>query len=72
MHPRTMCDQPRPRARDPMLIKRYAGSRLYNTATATYVSFGDLSQMVLDGIRFVVRDAESDADITRIILDRSQ
>lgn len=52
-----------------MLIKRYAGRRLYNTATTTYVSLNDLQQMVLDGIRFDVRDAKTGEDITRAVLD---
>jgi polyhydroxyalkanoate synthesis repressor PhaR len=52
------------------LIKRYAGERLYNTATASYVSLSDLARMVLRGQRFIVREAETGADITRSLLDR--
>jgi polyhydroxyalkanoate synthesis repressor PhaR len=51
-----------------MLIKRYAGRRLYNTATLTYVSRDDLADMVLEGSRFVVRDADTGEDITPAIL----
>ena len=53
-----------------ILIKRYAGRRLYNTVSLTYVTFDDLSQMILDGKRFIVRDAETGNDITRDILNR--
>jgi polyhydroxyalkanoate synthesis repressor PhaR len=53
-----------------VLIKRYAGRRLYNTTDLTYVSLYDLAQMILSRRRFVVRDAETGADVTREILDR--
>jgi polyhydroxyalkanoate synthesis repressor PhaR len=53
-----------------VLIKRYAGRRLYNTVTAAYLSLDDVADMVLNGQRFIVRDSETDGDITRDILDR--
>jgi polyhydroxyalkanoate synthesis repressor PhaR len=55
---------------DWILIKRYAGHRLYNTVSLTYVSLDDLAEMILGGNRFVVRDAETGDDITRGILNR--
>jgi polyhydroxyalkanoate synthesis repressor PhaR len=55
---------------DAVLIKRYANRRLYNTASATYLSLDDLAVMILGGERFIVRDAQTGADITRHILDR--
>lgn len=55
-----------------ILIKRYAGRRLYNTATSTYVSLDDLADTVLNHQRFLVKDAEAGTDITREILDRIQ
>ena len=54
----------------PMLIKRYAGRRLYNTATLRYVSPDDLADMVLEGTRFVVRDADTGEDVTSVVFDR--
>jgi polyhydroxyalkanoate synthesis repressor PhaR len=57
-------------AAGPVLIKRYAGRRLYNTADLEYVTFEDLSEMVLARRRFVVRDAATGDDITAKILDR--
>jgi polyhydroxyalkanoate synthesis repressor PhaR len=54
---------------EPILIKRY-DNRLYNTATAGYVTLDDLASMILDGERFVVKDAKTGADITRVVLDR--
>jgi polyhydroxyalkanoate synthesis regulator protein len=55
---------------EPILIKRYAGKRLYNTQSAGYVTLQDLANMVLGRIRFIVRDAETGADITLDYLKR--
>jgi len=52
-----------------ILTKRYAGRRPYDTANLSYVPLQDLTKMVLRQQRFVVRDAETGADITREILD---
>src|SRR5205807_57190 len=49
-------------------IKKYANRRLYNTATSSYVTLDDLSQMVKEGSEFVVYDAKSGEDITRSVL----
>jgi polyhydroxyalkanoate synthesis repressor PhaR len=54
----------------PMLIKRYAGRRLYNTATLAYVSLDELADIALEGTRFVVRDADTGEDVTPDILNR--
>ena len=53
---------------DPVVVKKYANRRLYNTATSAYVTLDDLSQMVKDGEHFVVYDAKSGEDITRSVL----
>ena len=53
---------------DPIIIKKYANRRLYNTATSAYVTLDDLAQMVKDGDDFVVFDAKSGEDITRTVL----
>jgi len=54
-----------------MLIKRYAGRRLYNLATLTYATPGELRAMTDRGQRLIVRDAQSGDDITLEILDQS-
>ncbi len=59
-------------AMDPILIKRYPGRRLYNTADLDYVTFEDLSKMVLAQRRFIVRDATTGNDITAEILQQLQ
>ncbi len=53
---------------DAIIIKKYANRRLYNTATSSYVTLDHLSQMVKEGIDFVVYDAKSNEDITRSVL----
>ena len=53
---------------DPIVIKKYANRRLYNTQKSAYVTLEDLSAMVREGVDFVVRDAKSGEDITRSVL----
>ncbi|HIF09475.1 MAG TPA: hypothetical protein EYQ81_06260, partial [Sneathiellales bacterium] len=52
----------------PIIIKKYANRRLYNTQTSSYVTLDVLSQMVKDGVEFTVHDAKSGEDITRSVL----
>jgi polyhydroxyalkanoate synthesis repressor PhaR len=51
-----------------VVIKKYANRRLYNTASSSYVTLEHLSQMVKDGVDFVVYDAKTNEDITRTVL----
>lgn len=53
---------------DRVIIKKYANRRLYNTATSSYVTLDNLSDMVRQGVDFVVYDAKSGDDITRTVL----
>jgi polyhydroxyalkanoate synthesis repressor PhaR len=53
---------------DRVIIKKYANRRLYNTATSSYVTLDNLSDMVREGVDFVVFDAKSGDDITRGVL----
>lgn len=53
---------------DPVIIKKYANRRLYNTDVSAYVTLEDLSAMVREGRDFVVHDAKSGEDITRSVL----
>lgn len=53
---------------DRVIIKKYANRRLYNTATSSYVTLDNLSDMVRQGIDFVVFDAKTGDDITRSVL----
>jgi len=51
-----------------VVIKKYANRRLYNTASSSYVTLDHLSDMVKEGVDFVVFDAKSGDDITRSVL----
>src|SRR6266446_775973 len=52
----------------PVVIKKYANRRLYNTATSAYVTLDHLAQMVKDKTDFVVYDAKTGEEITRSVL----
>jgi polyhydroxyalkanoate synthesis repressor PhaR len=52
---------------DPIIIKKYANRRLYNTASSSYVTLEHLCQMVKDDVEFFVLDAKGN-DITRTVL----
>jgi polyhydroxyalkanoate synthesis repressor PhaR len=52
----------------PIIIKKYANRRLYNTASSSYVTLEDLARMVKAGSEFLVQDAKTGEDITRPVL----
>ena len=56
------------KALPPIVVKKYANRRLYNTETSSYVTLDDLAAMVRDGRDFVVYDAKSGEDLTRSVL----
>ncbi len=53
---------------EPIVIKKYANRRLYNTQSSSYITLEDLAKMTRDGVDFEVKDAKSGEDITRSIL----
>lgn len=53
---------------EPVIIKKYANRRLYNTASSSYVTLDHLSEMVREGVDFTVQDAKTGEDITRSVL----
>jgi polyhydroxyalkanoate synthesis repressor PhaR len=55
-------------ASGPIIIKKYANRRLYNTQTSSYVTLDHLCEMVKAGTEFEVRDARTGEDITRSVL----
>lgn len=57
-----------PEGGEPIVIKKYANRRLYNTATSAYVTLDYLSDMVKGGQDFVVYDAKTGENITRSVL----
>ncbi|MFN4023562.1 MAG: polyhydroxyalkanoate synthesis repressor PhaR [Hyphomonas sp.] len=52
----------------PIIIKKYANRRLYDTSTSSYVTLDHLSDLVREGQDFEVRDAKSGEDLTRQVL----
>ena len=52
----------------PVVIKKYANRRLYNTETSSYITLDNLADMIRAGRDFVVYDAKSTEDITRGVL----
>lgn len=53
---------------DPIIIKKYANRRLYNTGSSSYITLEQLCDMVKEGVEFEVRDARTGEDITRQVL----
>ncbi len=49
----------------PLLIKRYASRRLYNTETSDYVTLDDISGFIRDGREVQIVDLKSGDDLTR-------
>jgi len=52
----------------PVVVKKYANRRLYNTESSSYITLDNLAEMVRAGRDFVVYDARSGEDITRGVL----
>ena len=52
----------------PVIIKKYANRRLYNTQSSSYITLEDLSRMTREGLDFQVLDAKTGNDITHQIL----
>ena len=52
----------------PLIVRRYAGKRLYDAVAGVYLSLDDLAQRVEDDDDFVVTEAETGEDITRSVL----
>jgi polyhydroxyalkanoate synthesis repressor PhaR len=60
--------KPSPVAGAPVIIKKYANRRLYNTETSSYITLDNLAAMTREGREFKVVDAKSDVDITHTVL----
>ncbi len=58
----------RPADVPPVVVKKYANRRLYNTESSCYITLDNLADMVREGRDFVVYDAKSGDDITRSVL----
>ncbi len=50
---------------EPLLIKRYASRRLYNTETSDYVTLDDIAQFIRSGRDVKIVDLKTGDDLTR-------
>lgn len=55
-------------APDPIIVKKYANRRLYNTGTSSYITLEHLAAMTREGRDFKVIDAKTGEDITGSVL----
>jgi polyhydroxyalkanoate synthesis repressor PhaR len=63
-----MADQASGNADEPVIVKKYANRRLYNTRSSSYITLEDLARMTREGVDFKVLDAKTGNDITHQIL----
>ena len=63
-----MGDQASGNIDEPVVVKKYANRRLYNTRSSSYITLDDLARMTREGIDFKVLDAKTCSDITHQIL----
>jgi polyhydroxyalkanoate synthesis repressor PhaR len=59
---------PKSAEQPPVVVKKYANRRLYNTESSSYITLDTLAEMVRGGRDFVVYDAKTGDDITRSVL----
>jgi polyhydroxyalkanoate synthesis repressor PhaR len=53
---------------DPIIIKKYANRRLYNTQSSKYITLDFLAELTRKDVEFQVIDAKSGEDITHNVL----
>ncbi len=53
---------------EPVVIKKYANRRLYDTGTSAYITLEDLCVRVKNNKNFIVVDAKTGQDLTRQVL----
>jgi polyhydroxyalkanoate synthesis repressor PhaR len=55
-------------AENSILIKKYPNRRLYNTISSKYITISDVAELIKSGHKVEIRDAETDDDMTAIVL----
>jgi polyhydroxyalkanoate synthesis repressor PhaR len=50
------------------VVKKYPNRRLYDTDISSYITLGDVRQLVLDREDFIVQDAKTGEDLTRSVM----
>lgn len=51
-------------------LRRYAGTRLYDPESRTYVSADEVERLRMEGQRISIRDVETGQDVTDEVLRR--
>ena len=64
----TAVHAPQAQAAQPIVVKKYANRRLYNTETSTYITLLDLAEIIRAGRDVDVVDAKTGTDLTRATL----
>jgi polyhydroxyalkanoate synthesis repressor PhaR len=54
----------------PVIVKKYANRRLYNTETSSYITLENLAEMVRKNREFQVLDAKTGEDLTHTVLSQ--
>ena len=52
----------------PVILKKYANRRLYDTEQSTYVTLGDVAEYIRNGRQVAIQDAKTQEDVTAFIL----
>ena len=52
------------------IIKKYPNRRLYDTETSAYITLAEVRRLVMGSTHFIVRDAKTNEDLTRSILQQ--
>lgn len=52
----------------PVVLKKYANRRLYDTEKSTYVTLGDVAEYIRNGRQVSIQDAKTKEDVTAFIL----
>ena len=55
-------------ANQPVLVKRYSRSRLYDTRNQCYVLIDQVRGWAAKGVVFSIVDAKTGSDVTRVLL----
>jgi polyhydroxyalkanoate synthesis regulator protein len=56
---------------EPILIKRYARSRLYDPVNQRYVTVRQLREWASEGVPFLIQDTETGADVMQVLIAQS-
>ena len=52
----------------PVVIRKYANRRLYDTSSRKYVNLADIAALIRQGIEVQIVDAKTGHDLTRVVL----